>query len=327
LGDVTEICPEPVLLAQREQLRRVEAIDGGALSLDELAARLVDAARSQGSALAVVNTKGRMASVLTRAIAIADDLTVIGLSTNLCPADRVERIERIRSAIDRGEPIAVVSTQLIEAGVDLDFAVGFREVAGWDSIVQSAGRVNRNGRRAIASLTVFESGGAHPPGYGAMIAAMRRTVARHGWDLDNPAAALTYSRELQQRESFKAAAEIEALQARFEFREVARRFAWISQDSIAVVVPFGDGLATLAALREAWTRGQSGRLLWRRLQRFCVQLPIFDDGEEGDRDRAIDKLVRSFSLEPVDRDRGLFVSLFYGAAGILEEPEIDDFIA
>ncbi len=69
------------------------------------------------------------------------------LSTNMCSAHRLKVIESITEDLSAKEPVICVSTQVIEAGVDLDFDTVIRALAGWDSIVQAAGRCNRNGHR------------------------------------------------------------------------------------------------------------------------------------------------------------------------------------
>ena len=66
------------------------------------------------------------------------------LSTNIVPAHRLERIEQIKVAIEGGKAPILVATQVVEAGVDLDFSMGFRDLGPIDSIIQVAGRVNRN---------------------------------------------------------------------------------------------------------------------------------------------------------------------------------------
>ena len=64
----------------------------------------------------------------------------------MCPAHRTDVLDRIRAALATGDPCRVVSTQLVEAGVDIDFPVVFRSIAGVDSIAQAAGRCNREGK-------------------------------------------------------------------------------------------------------------------------------------------------------------------------------------
>jgi CRISPR-associated endonuclease/helicase Cas3 len=72
---------------------------------------------------------------------------VFYLSTNIIPAHRLERIQKIKSAIKKGKAPILVATQVVEAGVDLDFNMGFRDLGPIDSIIQVAGRINRNNLR------------------------------------------------------------------------------------------------------------------------------------------------------------------------------------
>ena len=83
--------------------------------------------------------------------------TKFHLSTYMTPHDRSEVIAEIREKLGK-EPITVVSTSLIEAGVDLDFQAVFRELAGLDSILQSAGRCNREGKQEFGDVFIYETG-------------------------------------------------------------------------------------------------------------------------------------------------------------------------
>jgi CRISPR-associated endonuclease/helicase Cas3 len=80
----------------------------------------------------------------------------------MCPEHRSNRIAEVRMQLNSGESCVVISTQLIEAGVDLDFPVVYRALAGLDSIAQAAGRCNREGRSERGQVYVFEpEGGSH----------------------------------------------------------------------------------------------------------------------------------------------------------------------
>lgn len=108
---------------------------------------------AEGSTLVVVNRKKTAEALYSECTAKKK----FCLSTYLTPADRERKIAQIRSALAQGESITVFATSLIEAGVDLDFDRVYRELSGVDSILQAAGRCNREGKRARRDsvVTVF----------------------------------------------------------------------------------------------------------------------------------------------------------------------------
>lgn len=83
--------------------------------------------------------------------------TIFYLSSNIVPFQRQDRLKKIRNYLDNrtNTPLFVVSTQLIEAGVDLDFDIVYRDLAPLDSLVQSAGRCNRNARIKVGECFIF----------------------------------------------------------------------------------------------------------------------------------------------------------------------------
>ena len=115
------------------------------LSTEELAERLAQ----HESFLCIVNSR-KDATRLYTALQAQEKASegLIHLSRRMCSAHIQERIEEIRRRLKAGEPVRVVSTQLVEAGVDLDFPVVYRAMAGLDSVMQAAGRCNREGRMA-----------------------------------------------------------------------------------------------------------------------------------------------------------------------------------
>ncbi len=115
------------------------------LSTEELAERLAQ----HESFLCIVNSRNDAARLYTALHAQEKSGEgLIHLSRRMCSAHIQERIEEIRHRLKAGEPVRVVSTQLVEAGVDLDFPVVYRAMAGLDSVMQAAGRCNREGRMA-----------------------------------------------------------------------------------------------------------------------------------------------------------------------------------
>ncbi|KQP21728.1 CRISPR-associated helicase/endonuclease Cas3 [Pseudorhodoferax sp. Leaf267] len=131
------------------QLKRVDVRDArrpGGWSHSEIAELALQELQRTGSCLVIVNTK-RSAQVLYELAAGALDADLLcHLSTDMCPAHRKHELQRVRDRLAAGLPTLCISTQLIEAGVDVDFRVVIRFLAGLDSIAQAAGRCNRNGR-------------------------------------------------------------------------------------------------------------------------------------------------------------------------------------
>ncbi|MCE5208994.1 MAG: CRISPR-associated helicase Cas3' [Chloroflexi bacterium] len=132
-------------------LKRVEVFDErktGGWSDEEIANLAEAELREKGSVLIVVNTK-KNARLIYQAIADKkiENLNLRHLSTNMCPAHRLAVLEKVKKALEDHSPVICVSTQLIEAGVDIDFGAVIRYLAGLDSIAQSAGRCNRHGVR------------------------------------------------------------------------------------------------------------------------------------------------------------------------------------
>lgn len=120
-------------------------------------------------ALVIVNTT-RDAQILHEMLAeTADDDATMHLSTRMCGQHRLDVLTEVRRRLGEREPVRLVSTQLIEAGVDVDFPVVYRALAPADSIVQSAGRCNREGNLGIGGgrMIVFQptDGGIIPGEY------------------------------------------------------------------------------------------------------------------------------------------------------------------
>jgi CRISPR-associated endonuclease/helicase Cas3 len=119
----------------------------------------------QSQALCVVNTT-KDARELFRLVRDADKESAAHLSSRMCPAHRQEKLQTIKERLRNDQSVHLISTQLIEAGVDVDFPIAFRAFGPLDSIIQTAGRCNREGRQAEpAPVVVFRpAGGGSPKG-------------------------------------------------------------------------------------------------------------------------------------------------------------------
>ncbi|WP_281496060.1 CRISPR-associated helicase Cas3' [Akkermansia glycaniphila] len=149
------------------QLKVEDFLDGGrTMDLDSLAELLRERAAEFGSVLMIANTK-RCAKLLYQRCKelMGGAGTLCHLSTSLCAAHRRFLIENrigkeaVRKAAKDGRPVVCISTQLVEAGVDIDFAVVVRSMCGLDSLVQSAGRCNRDARLDGGRLILVEPSG------------------------------------------------------------------------------------------------------------------------------------------------------------------------
>lgn len=134
---VREIAADPPALYR--QLKRVRVVDRGELTDETLA----DELRSRRQAVCIVNTTGHARKLFQR---LGPEEGHFHLSARMCPVHRSQTLTAIRERLERKERCVVVSTQVVEASVNLDFPVVYRALAGLDSIAQAASRCNRNNR-------------------------------------------------------------------------------------------------------------------------------------------------------------------------------------
>ncbi len=117
---------------------------------------VINKAESAKSVLLIVNTKASAKTVYTLLKErLPGDVTVVHLSTQMCPSHRKCVLAKLKKHLDNGDKVVCVSTQLIEAGVDISFETVIRCLAGLDSIIQSAGRCNRNCEAEVGNVYVI----------------------------------------------------------------------------------------------------------------------------------------------------------------------------
>jgi CRISPR-associated endonuclease/helicase Cas3 len=205
--------------------KRTETIKLGPQNDDELARDLLQ----EPQVLAIVNTKGHAADLAGRIGAYC-------LTTNLCPAHRCAVLDEIKSKLRAGAPVRVVSTQLIEAGVDIDFPVVYRAACGLDSLAQSAGRCNREGKLpALGRVYHFESPHEKLRGY------LQRTAAigAAAENLDDYFARLA---AIEEKDAKKI---MEEFKHSLNFETVGNLFRLIEDSGRPVVIPFDDNARKL----------------------------------------------------------------------------------
>ncbi|MDP9348522.1 MAG: CRISPR-associated endonuclease Cas3'' [Gemmatimonadota bacterium] len=204
----------------------------------------------------------------------------VHLSALMCGKHRSRTLRRIRKRLTAGHPIHVVSTQLVEAGVDLDFPVVYRALAGLDSIAQAAGRCNREGALARGRVVVFVPPRAAPVGLLKMAEeGGRRSLEAHHPDPLSPQRFRAYFEELYWKHGARldrhGILELLAHGGRLEirFRTAAEKFRLIDDAQLPVLVRHRnhDLLRRLGEMkRKGW---EPDRRLRRELQRFVVGIP------------------------------------------------------
>ena len=308
---IREICPAPSFTA--EVFQRVTFQKTGRLTWDELAARM----NSCRQVLCIVNSRKSAQEVYQR-------LEVDGtyhLSTLMYPAHRWKQLTEIRERLKQGLPCRVVSTSLIEAGVDVDFRTVFREQAGLDSILQAAGRCNREGKRPAAEsfVYIFEGEGKVPLLFSTAIGAGKQVLARYE-DISSPEAIHEYFRQLLDLKG-KAAQDKERIlpliqSEPFPFRTIAERFHLIDSPTRTIYIPLEEGAKLIGELQS----GTVNRNTFRKLGRYSVSiyeqhfaaleqagdLQILDSGDAVLRNLDLYSMKTGLSLE-ADYGKALFI--------------------
>jgi len=231
------------------------------------------------------------------------------LSTNMCPRHRERVLEEVKQRLKSGAPCRLISTQCVEAGVDVDFPVVYRAWGPLEAIAQAAGRCNREGRLPCGEVHVFfpEEAG-YPPGTYKQAAdvalAILKLRGRQDMDLADPALFEEYYRTFYDlisigRPSTGRTAELmESIRAK-DFAAVARQYRLIREDRINVLVPYDDqSYAPLAD--QARQRGINGAWL-RKAREHAVA--IFRPG----RDDPWHEFLEPVALTPRFRSEDWFI--------------------
>jgi len=291
LEKVRELAPEPPQLFRK--LERVRIRHVGILDDEGLAAQL----REREQVLCIVNNRRHARSVYQ---SIADLPGARHLSTLMCAKHRSAALAEIRGMLRRGEPCRLVSTSLVEAGVDISFPTVMRAEAGLDSVAQAAGRCNRNKQWPVESseVLVFATANeewAPPPELRQFAQAAQEVLRQPQYRADplSPAAIQAYCQLVYWQKGGDALdahnllgltrnSGIDSL----PLETLAAKFRMIESMQMPVIVPCcEEARSALERLRHAEKSGG----LARDLQRYLVQLP----------GRAYDALHQAGAVQPV----------------------------
>jgi CRISPR-associated endonuclease/helicase Cas3 len=284
LPEPTTIVAAPEILF--EQLRRTEIIWPPDLGTPVELTALAEHVAAEPCGLVILNTR-RDAMDLARLL--PRDST-LHLSAAMCGAHRAQVVDQIRTRLrDRASGdetnLRVVSTQLIEAGVDVDFPVVWRALAGFDSIAQAAGRCNREGRLVGRLGQVRVVVRPIPKTLSQLRSAAETTISLHAAGVHDALAPESFERYFQhfyaRQHSHDARGIVDLLsehtgQMEFSFRGAADRFKLIDdEDQAALLVPLHrllEGHEPLEPLIAQLARGDTDRWLLRSVQRYVVTI-------------------------------------------------------
>ncbi|CAN5788364.1 CRISPR-associated helicase/endonuclease Cas3 [soil metagenome] len=260
------------------------------LSWEDLASELAQDENKQ--VLVVLNTR-------KDALHLLDALQKQGvphlkhLSTLLCPEHRRKVLAEVRDCLDPAykRSVRLISTQVVEAGVDLDFPRVYRAMGPLDRIIQAAGRCNREGNLpARGEVVVFETEESREPqGFYAMGTKKTRFLLREHAEalFDGPELCRAYFASLYNDAGAKLDAnEVQAHRRSLDFPEVDRRYKLIEDDTLPVVVEYGDSQIYLEAYMK-----RPNRHTWQALQAYTVSL-YRHDAERLERSGLLKRMIR-----------------------------------
>jgi CRISPR-associated endonuclease/helicase Cas3 len=307
-GTIREIVREPDRL--HTVLKRV-TIDwelDRAVSWEEIADRIMHPSNS--SSLCVVNLREHASVLFDAVLAKAGNDSpeaIFHLSTRMCAAHRLVILNRIKRRLKERLPCRVISTQLIEAGVDLDFDVVFRALGPLDSVLQAAGRADREGLatarlgQPAGRVIVFRSPDEKtPPNEYREATDITRVMAKNALQRGQPLQ--TDSTEQMTRywnryftEGDDLGTPLQKLRLEAKFATLADKFEMISNRTLDVFVPYDD--AGRSAIQELRETGLLNKLMRAKLQRYTVGLRPY----ELEKARGV--------LEEIRKDSGIWVAV------------------
>jgi CRISPR-associated endonuclease/helicase Cas3 len=276
LDNVREIMDDPDGLCQ--ELKRVKVTIPDDLIAPRDWQSIADELAKYPSVLCVVNRRDNARELHRLMMAKEEGKGTLHLSALMCGEHRSRVIADIKARLKRNEPVRVISTQLVEAGVDFDFPVVYRALAGLDSIAQAAGRCNREGKlEGLGKVIVFVPPKPAPPGLlrqAAQISVgllsgnknnvLERSLAKKFFEY------LYVRAPSLDKHGIHALLTQDARDCEIQFRTAGEKFRLIDDGAYRTILVRYDGNDVL--LRKLEKEGPQ-RWLMRKLQRYAVNLP------------------------------------------------------
>ena len=238
------------------------------LTKEELSERV----KENRQVLCIVNKKKSAKEIFEM---LKDEENTFYLTTNLCPVHRSRLLQEIRSCLEENKSCRVISTSLVEAGVDLDFPCVYRESAGLDNIIQSAGRCNREGKFSKDESFVFVftlSDEKIIPSQRLRVNATNLVCEKYVSDLSSPQAIKYYFDFLHKFDGSKLDKEgiLELHEKKsMPFPEIAEKFKLIKEDTKSIFIPFDERAREIEV---KLLEGEVSLSLLRKANRYMINV-------------------------------------------------------
>jgi len=274
-GTIHEIVQKPkdyFKKLARVRYHRIEV----SLSWEELAERLQNCGNQ---ALCILNSKKdaqRLIQIMVNSGVNKDSL--FHLSANLCGIHRRRVLKDVRDRLEHQQSCFLISTQVVEAGVDIDFPVVFRAEGPLDRIVQAAGRCNReddliNGGKVYIFKPKEEN---PPPGLYRTASEYACQFLQSNCDLDDPDIYQEYFKGLYQIAPLDSN-NVQTCRENFDYPETALQYRLIRDDTFPIVVPYQEAKEKIFDLINRMEKGFGNRAeLWHQLQQFIVNISKYE---------------------------------------------------
>ena len=308
-----ELCPDVEL--QFEFFKRTNIKNLGVITEEELASEI----ERREQALCILNTRKQVQRLYQK----IKGEGVFHLSTTMYPVHRKRVLQQIRECLNQGEKCIVVATSLVEAGVDLDFQAVYRQVAGIDSIIQAAGRCNREGKQSLESSCtfVFQMDEEKIVKQQELPIAVTKQILQDKEDLSSLDAIQQYFENLYhfRGESLDKKEIMEAFhKCKFPFADVSKDFKIIEENTRTILVTYEERAKQIE--EEIRIKGMT-KALMREAGQYCISVHenIFKKMYEEGMIRAISEDLKEdfFALSRVEdytEDMGLLLDIESGRA-------------
>jgi CRISPR-associated endonuclease/helicase Cas3/CRISPR-associated endonuclease Cas3-HD len=266
--------------------------DLGDMDDSDLSARL----NAHKQVLCIVNTRKHAQKLYEQ---LSDSESCYHLSARMCPVHRRMKLKKIKNLLKEGAECRVISTQLIEAGVDIDFPAVYRAMSGIDSVCQASGRCNREGKMASGEVYVFRSTEKHGKAmhWQSRVAEIGSMIFDE-WDdpLSLPAVGryfeklYSYEGEGLDKKKILPSFEERLKDIAFPFEDVADAFNLIENDTRDIIIPYDDKARSI--IKHIQQTGFPGKYV-RNLQGYTVNVYV-EEFKALERNNAISSIADRF---------------------------------